>query len=252
MTTQNYAWSAANNAFYPFAFEADYRTAGTWPEDAIGVDDSVYLTYAVGTIPEGQVRGVDATTKMPTWIEAASLLTLAQAQENQIAQLSAACQAEIVSGFSSSALGTAHTYPSKQTDQLNLAASVTTALIALNSAAWASSTSYSVGQTVTFEGQAYVCTTAGKSGSSAPTWPTDNTSTVKDGSVVWQVWTTLFWATDAGEFLAHNAAQIQQVGLDGKTAIANCLYQNNTLGNEVMAAKTVSDVQAVIWVSPTA
>ncbi len=45
--------------------------------------------------------------------------TLAQAQTAQIAVLSAACGRAIASSFSSSALGSAATYPSSPTDQIN-------------------------------------------------------------------------------------------------------------------------------------
>ncbi len=49
----------------------------------------------------------------------------AEAQATQIAALSAACAAAIVAGFTSSALGSAHTYPSQPTDQTNLIGAVT-------------------------------------------------------------------------------------------------------------------------------
>ena len=45
---------------------------------------------------------------------------LADAQAAQIAGLRASCAAAIVGGFTSSALGAAHTYPSGDTDQTNL------------------------------------------------------------------------------------------------------------------------------------
>ncbi|WP_261513125.1 DUF4376 domain-containing protein [Burkholderia multivorans] len=50
---------------------------------------------------------------------------LASAQAVQIAVVNAACQAVIVAGFTSSALGDAHTYPSTDTDQRNLLSAAT-------------------------------------------------------------------------------------------------------------------------------
>jgi hypothetical protein len=47
----------------------------------------------------------------------------------QSAVIDAACAAAIVSGFTSSALGSAYTYPSKVTDQQNLAASVLASIL---------------------------------------------------------------------------------------------------------------------------
>ena len=51
--------------------------------------------------------------------------TLAQAQDNQVQILSSACASAIVAGFSSSALGSAHTYPSQPNDQSNLIGAAT-------------------------------------------------------------------------------------------------------------------------------
>ncbi len=45
---------------------------------------------------------------------------LATAQKSQIETISAGCEASIIAGFTSSALGAAYIYPSKPTDQLNL------------------------------------------------------------------------------------------------------------------------------------
>lgn len=47
-------------------------------------------------------------------------MTLAQAQAAQIAQLTADCAAQIVAGFTSSALGSAYAYPSQSIDQQNM------------------------------------------------------------------------------------------------------------------------------------
>ena len=80
---------------------------------------------------------VDATNRQVNGVEDVRALTaaelaatLAAAQQAQIATLSAACAAQIVGGFTSSALGAPHTYPSKiPTDQINLMGSVTDSLL---------------------------------------------------------------------------------------------------------------------------
>lgn len=73
-------------------------------------------------------------------IDVSKLRTAAsQLQEHKdakIASLSAACRQAITAGFESSALGQPHLYPSKETDQLNLAGSVTDSLLADLPADW--------------------------------------------------------------------------------------------------------------------
>ena len=48
-------------------------------------------------------------------------------------------------------------------------------------------------------------------------------------------------------FAPHTAAQVQQVGADGKSAIVAALEKNATLAAQVMAATTISEAQAVAW-----
>lgn len=54
---------------------------------------------------------------------------LEQARSRLKAALTQACREHIISGFSSSALGEAHHYPSDETDQLNLSANVLSSLL---------------------------------------------------------------------------------------------------------------------------
>ncbi|MET3229445.1 UNVERIFIED_ORG: hypothetical protein ABIC54_001619 [Burkholderia sp. 1263] len=62
---------------------------------------------------------------------------LAKAKAEQVSSLSAACGAAIVSGFTSSALGSAHTYPSNMTDQQNLSTSIMASMLPGTPADWA-------------------------------------------------------------------------------------------------------------------
>ncbi|MCX5470463.1 hypothetical protein OSH04_01905 [Alcaligenes sp. A-TC2] len=61
---------------------------------------------------------------------------LQEYKEAKIASLSAACRQAITAGFESSALGAPHLYPSKETDQLNLAGSVADSLLPSEDASW--------------------------------------------------------------------------------------------------------------------
>jgi hypothetical protein len=88
------------------------------PADAVEISDDQYVALldaqAQGKEIIGDVNGAPMATDPST------LLTVGQAQTAQISVLSAACQAAITAGFSSSALGTAHTYPSDTISQANL------------------------------------------------------------------------------------------------------------------------------------
>jgi hypothetical protein len=67
-------------------------------------------------------------------------------------------------------------------------------------------------------------------------------------------WTTLFWCYDAkgqGNLVAHTAAQIQQVGTDGKNWIGKCIYAKVILENKIAACQDPADVAQYSWVNPT-
>lgn len=63
----DYAFSASENAFYAKALINDYIDAGSWPDDAIDVENRIYLEYS-GEAPEGKYRIVDSDG-MPAWAD---------------------------------------------------------------------------------------------------------------------------------------------------------------------------------------
>lgn len=63
-----YKFSARTNAFYPIAQQAIYEQAGTWPADAVDVDDSVYQEFAANISPVGKMRAV-GDDGLPVWID---------------------------------------------------------------------------------------------------------------------------------------------------------------------------------------
>lgn len=81
----------------------------------------------------------DANANEPRWVTDRLVLskspldspvTLDQVKAAKLAEINAACTAEIVGGFTSSGLGVLHTYPSQVTDQSNLMAAVLSSLSA--------------------------------------------------------------------------------------------------------------------------
>lgn len=69
-----------------------------------------------------------------TWVQTPVALASAQASQAQV--LNNACATAITSGFTSSALGSAYTYPSGMTDQQNLTASVLASLLPSLAEGW--------------------------------------------------------------------------------------------------------------------
>lgn len=110
---QKYAAYDSNGAIVAFYDSVDSPV----PDGvtAIEITDAEWLaaiqTSAVGyTVVDGVLTAPAAKTDAEL---------LAEAQASQKATLYSSCSAAIVSGFTSDALGTAHTYPSAVTDQQN-------------------------------------------------------------------------------------------------------------------------------------
>ncbi|WP_332129931.1 hypothetical protein [Azorhizobium caulinodans] len=63
-------------------------------------------------------------------------------------------------------------------------------------------------------------------------------------------WTTAFWCRDeagAWGFRAHSAAEIQQVGRDGKAHVLACQTKLGALNQQIAAATTAEAVSAATW-----
>ncbi|MEO6920520.1 MAG: hypothetical protein ABI171_16180 [Collimonas sp.] len=112
--------SAKQSGGTGFYFDEDTSA----PADCIevsSVDASAAINLSTGASFSFDSSGEMTVTAAPA--PGADQL-LAQAQQVQVALINSACAAAITAGFISSALGTPHTYPAKQTDQQNLSASV--------------------------------------------------------------------------------------------------------------------------------
>ncbi|HCJ0148099.1 TPA: tail fiber assembly protein [Salmonella enterica subsp. enterica serovar Infantis] len=63
-----YCYSAKSNAFYYAGFQSDYEQNGSWPDDAVDVDDSVYIEFAANEPPVGKMR-VAGSDGLPAWVD---------------------------------------------------------------------------------------------------------------------------------------------------------------------------------------
>ncbi|WP_058773321.1 hypothetical protein [Pseudomonas rhizoryzae] len=158
------------------------------PGDAIEISQEQYETF------KGQ--SIDwSDSGMPSLYDPQQDKTVIRAT------IAGACNATILEGFISAALGAEHRYPAKLTDQSNLQASVLESL---------------------FPGLA-------------------------------DDWTTPFWCQDATgtwAYRPHTAAQIQQVGTDGKNAINACIAHKIKLEEQLANAETLAEIEAITWAAP--
>lgn len=100
------------------------------PDDA--VDESKWSTTHA-QLMDAQAAGKTITADVdgiPIAVDPLSLMTLSQVRTAQSAKVSTACGAALITGFTSSALGAAYTYPSQDDDQRNLQSAVSAAAIA--------------------------------------------------------------------------------------------------------------------------
>ena len=100
------------------------------PTDAI--DESKWsMTHAqlMDAQAAGKTITADANSN-PIAVDPISLMTLSQVQAAQATKLSTACAEALTTGFTSSALGVALTYPSQDNDQRNLQSAVSAAATA--------------------------------------------------------------------------------------------------------------------------
>ncbi|MBC8949209.1 tail fiber assembly protein [Xenorhabdus sp. TS4] len=66
MSLNSYLFSPSTLGFYPVSWIADYRAAGTLPDDVIPVADAVFLEFSQSK--SGKLRGADSYG-MPCWVD---------------------------------------------------------------------------------------------------------------------------------------------------------------------------------------
>ncbi|WP_431297280.1 tail fiber assembly protein [Rahnella sp. PAMC 25559] len=91
---EKYLYSAVDNAFYPYSLEDEYKAAGSWPEDGIDVEESLFQDFTAD-VPTGKVR-VAGDDKLPAWGDVSALThdeSVAQAKETKAQLISSAKQA---------------------------------------------------------------------------------------------------------------------------------------------------------------
>jgi len=116
--------------------------------------------------------------------------------------------------------------------------------------AWVASTAYSAGDEVeptTANGFVYVCTTAGTSDASEPTWPTTVGDTVTDGTVVWTCHGRWFGISGdvSSDFSANDVITVYgSTGNDGDYTLYSVTYDSGTTTTRLEVKSAVTDTTA--------
>ncbi len=128
---------------------------------------------------------------------------------------------------------------------LNLSLAIT-ANAAVQSSAWAANTEYTAGQLCSVSGVILFCSTSGKSGSTAPTPPTTFGTPVTDGTVEWELMGRKVYLQD-GSFVMITPQQILSAFQQGELYLHQMSDKLVSLMEQIDAATTVSEVQAIGW-----
>ena len=124
---------------------------------------------------------------------------------------------------------------------LNLSLTIT-ANAMLNSPTWAADTDYSAGAYCSVGGVILFCSTAGKSGTSAPTPPTAFGTPVTDGTAAWELLGRKVYL-QGGSFVYMTPQEIMSAFQQGELYLHQMSDQLELLKAEIMAATTVTAVQ---------
>ena len=211
------------------------------------------------TYPSNEAACTEAQANQPMlWqlVSGALVQSLSATQAAQMVLVEQSYASYQFNGFTSSALGSAYTYPSHAVAQTQLIALLTQAHSHMLAPAWAASEVVAVGEWCEVPGVGlFQCTAGGTTGTAAPTWPTVQGDTVGDNTVTWKlydVWTGLFWCTSSATppvtaRVAHTRNQMLQVGLDGAQYVQAGSERLATAFANIAAATTVAAVQAVTF-----
>ena len=124
---------------------------------------------------------------------------------------------------------------------LNLSLTIT-ANAMMQSPAWAADTDYSAGSYCSVGGVILFCSTAGKSGTSAPTPPTTFGTPVTDGTAAWELLGRKVYL-QGGSFVYMTPQQLMSAFQQGEIYLHQMSDKLELLKAEINAATTVTEVQ---------
>ena len=217
----------------------------SYPSNEIACTFEQYQTPAAWTVVNGSL-----------------VQSLSYAKAVQISLMEQAYADLQFGGFQSSALGTAHNYPSAAVAQAQLNALQTLSHAHQLAPEWSASLNVATGSWLHVPGYLILATVGGTTGLTEPVWPTtvgdtvtDGTAGVGNGVITWTVYDAWaisgqMWCAPVGGTygqVAHTDNQILQVGLDALHMVQAGLARLQTALAAIAAATTVADVQAVTF-----
>ena len=134
--------------------------------------------------------------------------------------------------------------PARQTANINLAMSIQT--IMSQAPAWKASTAVAAGSYCNLNGAYLYCSTAGTTGSSAPTAPTTFGTPVTDGTAAWELLGRHVWLEN-GTMQLFTPQQVLSGAMQIEAYIHKQTVKLDGLMEQVKAAATVEEVQSVTW-----
>ena len=201
-------------------------------------------TIPTGAIPCTQEQAQNFQAYVPSSgeiVSAPSAVLLAQAQTTQ--------KALVTQGYNTATdyvpvtiNGTTYQVDNTAGKQaLNLSLAIT-ANAMMQSPAWTASTEYAAGAYRSVGGVILFCSTAGKSGTSAPTPPTAFGAPITDGTAAWELLGRKVYL-QGGSFVYMTPQQIMSAFQQGELYLHQMSDQLELLKSEIMAATTVTEVQ---------
>ena len=201
-------------------------------------------TIPAGAIPCTQSQAQNFQAYVPSngeIVAAPSSVLLQQAQSAQIALITKGYNAA-TDYVPVTINGTAYQVDNTAGKQaLNLSLAIT-ANAMLQSPAWAASTEYGAGTYCSVSGVILFCSTAGKSGTSAPTPPTTFGTTVTDGTAAWELLGRKVYL-QGGSFVYMTPQQLMSAFQEGELYLHQMSDKLELLKAEINAATTVTEVQ---------
>ena len=201
-------------------------------------------TIPAGAIPCTQEQAQNFQAYVPSNGEIVSAPDSVLLQQSQSAQIALVTQGyntatDYVPVTINSTAYQVDNTPGKQALNLSLAI---TANAMLQSPVWAADTDYSAGAYCSVGGVVLFCSTAGKSGTSAPTPPTTFGTPVTDGTAAWELLGRKVYL-QGGSFVYMTPQQLMSAFQQGEIYLHQMSDKLELLKAEINAATTVTEVQ---------